>query len=142
MNRFQIANSKQNIEKSEHQTPKSDTASAMYLFRLDFHLIEKSAIGPRLIRDCEAIEEPPNVATSPCHVSCPLPTCLTSVPFCLDWTLYRRVTSINVYVCIYRTMMKYAFYYFILCKIALNRTKPFRDCHLWDRGWLAVDRRL
>ena len=41
--------------------------------RPSFHVIDKSAIDARLIRDCEAIEEPPNVATGPlpCHVCCP-----------------------------------------------------------------------
>ena len=46
-------------------------------------LADMVSIFDRKIRDCEAIEEPPNVVTSPCHASCPL-TCRTSVLFCLD----------------------------------------------------------
>ena len=53
MMHFCIANSKQNIEKSEHQTPKSDTASAMYVFLptwcpVDRKIRDWSAIDPRL----------------------------------------------------------------------------------------------
>ena len=57
-------------------------ASAGSCVELDFWPTWFSIFDAK-IRDCEAIEEPPNVVTSPCHASCPL-TCRTSVPFCLD----------------------------------------------------------
>ena len=58
MMHFCIANSKQNIEKSEHQTPKSDTASAIiiYIYTCCFPTWFPF---DRKIRDYEAIEEPP-----------------------------------------------------------------------------------
>ena len=44
----------------------------LFVDLVSMFLIDKSAIEPRLIRDCEAIEEPPNVVTGPWpyHVSC------------------------------------------------------------------------
>ena len=139
LHRFETANSKQNLENWEHQTPTSDAASQSCFF-CRRGLRSNWSKNSRLVRDREAIDEPPNVATSPCHVSCPLPACRTSVRFCLDWTLYRRVNSTYVYIYIYKTMMNYDF--FFCAKMALDRTKPLRDCHLWGRGWLAVDRRF
>ena len=44
----------------------------LFVDLVSMFVIDKSAIEPRLIRDCEAIEEPPNVVTGPWpyHVSC------------------------------------------------------------------------
>ena len=69
-------------EAVEWAGPDHHIASAGSCVELDFWPTWFSIFDPK-IRDCEAIEEPPNVVTSPCHASCPL-TCRTSVPFCLD----------------------------------------------------------
>ena len=44
----------------------------LFVDLVSMFVIDKSAMEPRLIRDCEAIEEPPNVVTGPWpyHVSC------------------------------------------------------------------------
>ena len=69
-------------EAVEWAGPDHHIASAGSCVELDFWPTWFSIFDPK-IRDCEAIEEPPNVVTSPCHASCPL-TCRTSVLFCLD----------------------------------------------------------
>ena len=89
--------------------------------------------NPRLIRDCAAIEEPPNVVTGPlpAHVSCPFLQGLArqgSAGCTSLWLVY-----ISMYV---KIVLLFSVH------MTLERTKSLRDCHLWGRDWFAIDRRL
>ena len=95
----------------------------LFVDLVSMFLIDKSAIEPRLIRDCEAIEEPPNVVTGPW----PYHVCLLPISSRL-WLVY-----ISVYIEISISFS---------VQMTLERTKSLRDCHLWVRDWFAVDRRL
>ena len=96
-------------------------------------MIEKSAIDPRLIRDCAAIEEPPNVVTGPlpAHVSCPFLQGLARQGSAGCTSLWL------VYISMY---MKIVLLFSV--HMTLERTKSLRHCHLWGRDWFAIDRRL
>ena len=112
-----------NIEKSACQS----------FCRHSFHVIEKSAIDPRLIRDCAAIEEPPNVVTGPlpAHVSC---------PFLQGLARQGSAGCTSLWLAYISMYMKIVLLFSV--HMTLERTKSLRDCHLWGRDWFAIDRRL
>ena len=91
----QIANSKQNTSKSQnikhHQSPKSDS---LHLQVVSF-FADRWFPFDRKIGDCEPLAHAMALAhfLLASHEPC--------VPFCLDWTLYTRVTSkYDIYVII------------------------------------------